>query len=272
MIRVNGQVIGTHKFPDGTARFTKKEFEAFKMFGNEIVWNYEHDGELIILMFLKKYMDDNACLDVTLTIPYLPNARMDRVKDATDVFTLKYFANFINSLQFIGVTVLDPHSAVSCALIDNLFIVPAQDYIYHAVIDLTERRNMSNVVLFYPDEGAMKRYSGMIQAPYIFGVKNRDWETGEIKSLDVIGDKNLIEGRNILIVDDICSRGGTFYHSAKKLKELGAEHVFLYVTHCEDTIHKGELLKTDLIEHIYTTNSLLRKPDPKITIFDTEAN
>lgn len=272
MIRLNGQVVGKHRFPDGTVRFTKEEMKTLDVFGNKIIWNYENDEELIFLMFLKKYMDDNGYLDVELKIPYLPNARMDRVKDQSDVFTLKYFASFINFLQFNAITVLDPHSPVSAALIDNLFIEAPQNYIFHAMIDLTERRNIDNVVLFYPDEGAMKRYSDLIQAPYAFGVKNRDWETGEIKSLNVIGDENLIKGRNILIIDDICSRGGTFYHSAKKLKELGAKHVFLYVTHCEDTIHKGELLKSDLIEHIYTTNSLLKKTDPKITVFDTEVN
>ena len=42
-------------------------------------------------------------------MPYIPNARQDRVKGPEDVFTLKYFANVINALGFRTVTVLDPH-------------------------------------------------------------------------------------------------------------------------------------------------------------------
>ena len=65
-------------------------------------------------------------------------------------------------------------------------------------------------------------------------VKEEFWqklpsETGKILSLDVVGSTELIKGSNILIVDDICSKGGTFYFSAKKLKELGAKNIYLYM-------------------------------------------
>lgn len=39
---------------------------------------------------------------------------------------------------------------------------------------------MKNTLLFYPDEGAVKRYSTMFNEPYVFGIKKRDWSTGEI--------------------------------------------------------------------------------------------
>jgi ribose-phosphate pyrophosphokinase len=122
-------------------------------------------------------------------------------------------------------------------------------------------------MVFYPDEGAMKRYSGAFPIPYAFGVKKRDWVTGQIQGLDAMGDVEGIKGKRVLIIDDICSKGGTFYHSAKKLRELGASEVYLYVTHCENTIFEGELLKTDLIDKIYTTNSIFTKEHEKIEVF-----
>ena len=115
------------------------------------------------------------------------------------------------------------------------------------------------MIAFYPDEGAMKRYSGLLDLPYAFGIKKRDWKTGVIKGLDVAGSTELIEGNDVLIIDDICSRGGTFYFSAKKLKELGAKNVYLYVTHCEKTIFDGEIFTSGLIERVYTTNSIFTK-------------
>ena len=72
--------------------------------------------------------------------------------------------------------------------------------------------------------------------------------------------------KKVLIVDDICSAGGTFKFSAMKLKELGAKDVALYVSHCEDNIQNGDLLKTDLISKIYTTDSILHIKHDKIEI------
>lgn len=60
----------------------------------------------------------------------------------------------------------------------------------------------------------------------------------------------------MLIVDDICSRGGTLYHSAKALKAAGAKNVSLYVTHLEVTVMIGDLPDSGLIDHIYTTKSI----------------
>jgi ribose-phosphate pyrophosphokinase len=119
--------------------------------------------------------------------------------------------------------------------------------------------------IFYPDEGAMKRYSDRIPYPYAFGIKKRDWETGKIQGLD-IQNKELVVGKDILIIDDICSKGGTFYHSAKGLKEAGAANVYLYVTHLEESVFSGDLWKAmrnenPLIKTIYTANPMFKDPD-----------
>ena len=69
----------------------------------------------------------------------------------------------------------------------------------------------------------------------------------------------------MLIVDDICSRGGTFYHSAQKLKEAGASDIFLYITHCENTILEGELIKSGLVKKIFTTDSIFTEENELIS-------
>ena len=160
---------------------------------------------------------------------------------------------------------LDPHSSVSEALIDNIVIDKPQQYI-EAAIEKIRALEGETPSMFYPDEGAGKRYSGMIPLPYAFGIKKRDWKTGQILGLDVAGDVDSIRGKNILIVDDICSKGGTFYHSAKKLKELGAANIYLYVTHCENTVFQGDLLTCGFISKVFTTNSILHTQHDKIEI------
>lgn len=100
---------------------------------------------------------------------------------------------------------------------------------------------------------------------YVFCIKHRDWRTGKIERLELT-EPEKVNGRNILIVDDICSRGGTFTHTAKALKEAGAEEVMLYVTHCENTILKGTVLTDGLISRVFTTDSILRVDHEKISI------
>lgn len=266
MIKINGKIVEVNKFPDGTL-LIKEDVDYNRAL---ITWVFENNEELVSLIFLTNHLRSHGVHTIGLFMPYIPNARQDRVKNPEDVFTLKYFANMINSLNFNEVAVLDPHSSVSEALIENIDIWTPEEYIksaFYKVIDLCDGND--DILLFYPDEGAMKRYSGMIPHKYAFGIKNRDWNTGKIKSLEVAGCVDEICGRDILIIDDICSRGGTFYHSAKKLKELGANRIFLYVSHCENTIFDGELLDGDLIERVFTTDSIPRKTiHNKIEVFE----
>ena len=262
MIKLNGEVVNINHFPDGTL-LLKEESAWYGGGTHKIEWYYENNEELVALIFLTKHLRnyDNTT-KINLSLPYIPNARQDRVKNSTDVFTLKHFADIINHLSFNQVRVLDPHSSVSEALINNIFVQSPKYFVNKAIY------NCRPDMLFFPDEGAMKRYSGMSEKEYAFGIKKRDWATGKIEGLDVAGSIDKIKDSKILIVDDICSKGGTFYHSAKKLKELGAKEIYLYITHCENTILEGDLLTSGLIEKVYTTNSIFTKEHEKIEVFE----
>ena len=97
-------------------------------------------------------------------------------------------------------------------------------------------------------------------------MKQRDWRTGKIQGLTLLGETEKVKGKNVLIIDDICSRGGTFYHSAKLLKDNLVKDVFLYVSHCENTVLEGDLPDSGLIKKIYTTDSIYRKEHPLIEV------
>ena len=262
MIEINGEIIEQNHFPDGTL-LLKEEGVWLGGGSHMIEWYFESNEELVTLIFLTKHLKHHRPRKpIKLYMYYVPNARQDRVKTSEDVFTLKYFAETINSLGFDEVHILDPHSSVSEALIDQVVVESPKMFIDKAI------GNCRPDMLFFPDEGAMKRYSNMANKEYAFGIKRRDWATGKIEGLDVAGCIDKIKDSKILIVDDICSRGGTFYHSAKKLKELGAKEIYLYITHCENTILEGELLTSGLIEKVYTTNSIFTKEHEKIEVFE----
>ena len=267
MLLMNNEKIDLGKFPDGTLHM---QFESVPANLHMIGWHYENDSELFALVCIVKTLRARHGLStrISLGMPYIPHSRMDRTKSDSDVFTLKYFADIINSLNFEKVYVYDPHSSVSAALIDRVCVSSHKWIISHVMRKIADSTLDPDMLLFYPDEGAMKRYSEMVKAPYCFGIKNRDWATGKILGLSVVGDPEYIADSNVLIVDDICSRGGTFLHSAKKLKELGTKDIYLYVTHCENTVLEGELLEGDLIKRLYTTNSIFTKSHPKIEVIN----
>lgn len=265
MILYNHKKVEIEHFPDGTIRM-KEKIERTKT--AVLTWKYEREEELVALMFLTRHIKSKGVKEICLELPYFPNARFDRVKSEEEVFTLKYFCEMINGLGYQKVRVLDPHSYVGEALLDRIEVQSPQEYVEKVRMEL--EKSGEEVLFFYPDEGAMKRYSGMFDRPFVYGLKNRDWATGRIKDLSLAGQTEQIKGRKVLIVDDICSRGGTFYHSAKALKEAGAKEIYLYISHCENSILEGELLKMDLVKRIYTTDSIFTKEHEKVEVMRYE--
>lgn len=270
MIRINNQKVDIHYFPDQTLLL--KEAVNIKDKNAEIIikWNYENNEELLVIYFLTKHIRAAGYENVILDMPYIPNARQDRVKNFEDVFTLKYFAEMINSLHYKEVRVMDAHSNVSLALLDRVKQTTPQRYIEKLILQI-EQETGKKPLMFYPDEGASKRYSDMVNLPYCFGIKNRNWNTGDITGLSVSGETSLIQDSDILIVDDICSFGGTFFYAAKELVKYGAKDIYLFVSHCEQSVLKGKLYTCEHVKQIFTTDSIFfQTENPRITVLSTE--
>ena len=129
MIKLNDEIVNISHFPDGTTLMKQKISYAIYHGGADIEWFFENNEELITLVYLTKHLRDNGVTDIYLKLPYIPNARQDRVKNPEDVFTLKYFADIINSLNFNSVQVMDAHSYVSVALINRVISYEPKQYI-----------------------------------------------------------------------------------------------------------------------------------------------
>jgi len=255
-------IYNIERFPDGTPHITLKDScDPYRQ--ATIVWLYENMEEFVSIAMIAKDLNKKYGISPRLVMPYIPNARMDRTEKVYDVFSLKYFADLLNSLPLSSVCVFDPHSFMSEALITKIVKFPVIPVLNSAL------STFKADVLFFPDAGAMKRYKDVFSLgsiPVIFGEKERDWNTGEIKGLKIHGDFE--PGSRILMIDDICSYGGTLYHSALALKKMHDCSLGIYVSHCENSIFQGNLLdkNPDLIEHVYTTNSIYSGNHEKISI------
>lgn len=273
MLLLNDKEVKFEKFPNGESRLIKEGIEELWQVVNQVSFKYEDDSDLIKLMLLKNYLDNLKFEEVDLLIYYMPYSRMDRSENGSP-FTLKYVSNFINNLNFNDTTVIEPHSDVTPALLNNT----KSKYINFDLLPLVMKEvgfNKEVDYLFFPDAGAAKRYHSLKGFKQLVGHKDRDFKTGEIKSLKVVGDIDVFP-RKVIIVDDLSSYGGTFVHSSKSLKNMGIEEVYLLVAHAENSIFKGQLF--DHINKLFTTNSILteqnnwenKKYEPQLKIYNIE--
>lgn len=272
MILFNGLEVKFEKFPNGETRLLGDGVKRIVKLRNRVTFKYEDDSDLVKLMFLKNYIDELGEYNNDLVMYYMPYSRMDRSENESP-FTLKYVSNFINSLKFNSIKPIEPHSDVTPALLDHSKAVYVN---FDLLPKVTEEIGFNKEIdyLFFPDAGAAKRYHSLKGFKQLVGHKDRDFNTGEIKSLKVVGDVPE-QPNKIIIVDDLSSFGGTFLHSSNALKELGFKEVYLLVSHAEYSIFKGELLKEDgNINKVFTTNTIISVEDEKysskIKIYDIE--
>ena len=284
MISIDGHTVEFQTFPNGETRLIHNDpIFGFHADGwiDKAVFKYESDADLIKLMIFKRYLDVRRINLKTLIISYMPYSRMDRSENDSP-FTLKYVSEFINNLNFISIVVIEPHSDVTCALLNNA----KASYINFHLIDIVKSSvsfNDNKDYLVFPDAGAKKRYSKMKSKNILFCDKVRDFNTGDISRLDLIGDISEAKGKNAIIVDDLCSYGGTFIATADRLREAGFNNVYLLVAHAENAIFEmNEKTGKQLFQYIgkiFTTNSLLSKHnnienkrfEPKLVVYDVES-
>ena len=95
MIKLNGKVIEQGRFPDGTLALNmENSLIDDLMFEQHITWLYDGDDEMFTIMSLVDMIKRNGYNRYILYMPYLPNARMDRIKNPDEVFTLSLLLKF----------------------------------------------------------------------------------------------------------------------------------------------------------------------------------
>lgn len=243
------------------------EFQSFIFSGGEphikINPDFDIENEITITHRLNSFNDLGLlCLAVdalkrmhakigNLLIPYFPSARQDRVMVKGEPLSIKVYADIINNLGFKKVVILDAHSEVTPALINNCDAVSNHNFIKQVI----EKIGL-DVKLISPDGGALKKIYKVSE--FLGGLevvecsKSRDVKTGKLTGFKVYTDD--LAGQDCLIVDDICDGGGTFIGLAGELKKKKAGNLYLAVTHGIFSKGFDELQKC--FTHIFTTDSI----------------
>ena len=264
------------KFPDGQQSITLDlENTNFEPVSQSVTiksrLNSFLDLELIIranqaLIELGVKKSEFRLKEINLYTPYLIGARSDRkFLNGQSNYLKTVICPIINSQNFNRVTILDPHSDVLEACINNFDKVSNVDFASTAIKYYVE----GDLTLISPDAGALKKIYDVSKAigckSVIVANKLRDMETGKIIRTEVPGLSNDIpftgepKSKNFVICDDICDGGRTFIEIAKAIqdvrpKEIFNDKIYLCVTHGIFSAGFEELEK--YFAAIFTTNSV----------------
>lgn len=218
---------------------------------------FTHDGEIMKLLLLVDAIRRVSTAELILKIPYFPGARQDRVCYAGEALSVKVYADLINSLNFKEVQVFDPHSEVLCALLNNIKVISNLAFVEHCVNLIA--KGSRQVTFVSPDAGANKKIFNLcsqlnyLDIEVVRADKKRETKTGKVVATEVFADD--LQGKDCIIIDDICSRGGTFMALAQELKKKNAGNIYLIVSHYEGSADLRKLEDSG-ITHVYIGNNI----------------
>lgn len=234
------------------------------------------DVELIICA--NQALKNMGVKHVGLFVPYFIGARSDRqFQEGGSNYLKQVICPIINSQNFFAVTVIDPHSDVLEACLNNFVKVDNIPLVKFALAHIDNKNDArERICLVSPDAGAYKKIFDVAKHFQIDNVitanKVRDMRTGNIlrteipTSLRSIGDPDSTrDDMKYVIIDDICDGGRTFIELAKVIKaSQPSVRIYLVVTH---GIFSAGLKELNIyFDRIFTTNSYCSKNDDEFTI------
>jgi ribose-phosphate pyrophosphokinase len=215
-------------FPDGESKFTTED----KVSGKTVFLvqsTYPPVDQHLFQLLLMSHQLSQEGAKVVAVVPYLAYARQDKEFLPGEGVTLGIVAHMMRSAGVRRLVTVDIHSAEGM----SLFSIPV--YSVSAVPTLAgyakESLGLNDVVVISPDFGASKRaeaFAALYGAAYFQLSKSRDRKTGEVSVKD---QKLEVKGKDVVILDDIISTGGTVKAAAEKVLSQGASRAAAICTH-----------------------------------------
>ena len=201
---------------------------------------------------------------VTVVVPYFGYARQDRKDKPRVAIAAKLMANLISAAGADRIMTFDLHADQ----IQGFFDIPVDhlqsSYIF---VPYVKSLKLENLIFASPDVGGVKRtrnLASFFNADIVVCDKHRK-RANEVASMQLIGE---VEGKDVILVDDLIDTAGTICKAAQLLKEKGASSVRSVCTHPVLSGQAYENIENSYLEELAVTDSipLQRKDIPKIKI------
>ncbi len=246
-------------FPDGETYVRLPEKAAGKHVLLVQTLDKPQDKSLWELMLALDAARNLGCRSVKLYIPYLAYSRQDKVFLKGEPISIRVLLSILKMMGASKLVTVDVHSPKSL----SYFGSSAINYIPYRELASRIRRDYGGkqLAVLAPDAGAIHRaevLSRELGCEYDYLEKRRDRVTGEIT---VRPKKLSVEGKLVVIVDDIISTGGTIARAAEELYKSGADEVIAAVSHAILADKALEKLTNSGIKRIIAVNTLKPRRD-----------
>ncbi len=224
------------------------------------------NSNLMELLIMTDALKRSSAKSITAVVPYYGYARQDRKAAPRVPISAKLVANLMETSGITRVVTVDLHASQ----IQGFFDIPV-DNLYGAIlfIDYIKAKNFKNPVIASPDIGGVARaryFANKLGLDMVIVDKRRE-KANESEVMNVIGN---VEGKDVILIDDMIDTAGTMVKGASALKKLGASSVMACCTHpvlsgpAFDRIENG-----DLDELVVANTIPIDRESPKIKILST---
>lgn len=203
---------------------------------------------------------------ITAVIPYFGYARSDRKDKPRVAIGSKLVANLLSAAGVTRVMTMDLHAPQ----IQGFFDVPVDHLDASTIfVPYLKSLNLEDIIIAAPDMGGVHRareYAKFFNADMVICDKHRK-RANEIESMTIIGD---VEGKNVVLVDDIVDTAGTLSKAAELIMSRGAMSVRAFCTHPVLSGRAYERIEESALTELIVCDTIpLRKPATKITALPT---
>ena len=188
-------------------------------------------------------------------IPYMGYARQDRQFLSGEVVTMSIVARMLRSAGAKKIVVVDIHSKIAL----NHFKIPKENI--SAIPELAKyfkRMKLIDALVVSPDMGGAlraKRFASLINTDFIALKKSRNRNTGKVV---IQSSKVDVRGKDLILVDDIISTGGSIVKATQFLKKQKCKRVFVACTHGLFVEGAEKKIKNAGVSRIISTNTIPR--------------
>ncbi|MFT4644646.1 MAG: ribose-phosphate pyrophosphokinase [Planctomycetota bacterium] len=254
--------VNTHRFSDG--EFTTVINESVRGKFVFIIQSTNPPTENFMEMLMMVDAARRASADyITCVIPYFGFARQDRKDKPRVAIGAKLMANLIVASGADRVMTMDLHAGQ----IQGFFDIPVDHLNATAIfMPYLETLGIEDLLFASPDVGSTKRtrlYAQHFNTDFVICDKHRK-KANEIAEMNLIGD---VEGKNVILVDDLIDTAGTMCLAAEKIMEKGAKSVRAICTHAVLSGPAYERLEASAISELIVTDTIpLQKKSSKIKV------
>ena len=220
------------------------------------------NDNLMELLIMTDALRRSSASSITAVVPYYGYARQDRKAAPRVPITAKLVADMFETAGIDRVVTIDLHAGQ----IQGFFDIPV-DNLYGSIIfkEYVQSKRFANPIVASPDIGGVARaryFAKQLGLEMVIVDKRRE-KANESEVMNIIGD---VEGKDVIIVDDMVDTAGTMVKAAAALKKNGATSVMAIATHGVLSGKAYVNLDSDALDELCISDTLVTKPHDSVTV------